>query len=95
MNKAHALLLVPIAFAGAFSAFPFVEPVFWPNTWIDILCMSMFLVPAYAYLIGMVIWALRWNANEQFLGLSTIGMLLSITAAFAAGVGSVMLVALD
>ena len=94
MNTLRALLLSPIAFAGVFTAIPFAEAAMVPRTWQDVLIMAAMLAPAYAYLIGAVVWISRWDAGQRFLGLSKIGWLIPISAAYGVGVGCVVLAAM-
>jgi len=45
------------------------------------------------YFVGAVVWVTGWDAERRFLGLSKTGWLIPIFLAFAAGVGSVVLMA--
>ena len=91
MNLARALLLIPIVYAGAFTAFPFVEAAMVPRRMQDVMTMVAMLGPAYAYLIGAVVWISRWKAGRRFVGLSKTGWLITISAAYALSVGAVLL----
>ncbi|MGD0900221.1 MAG: hypothetical protein ABR915_20495 [Thermoguttaceae bacterium] len=93
LNVLRALLLLPIAFAGAFTAFPFAERAMLPRTWQDVLIELAILTPAYVYSLAAVFWIVTWNAQRRFLGLSKIGWLIPICLAFAVGVCSVVLMA--
>lgn len=93
MTKIYALLLLPIAYAGAFTTFPIVEPAFRPKTWQDVLIMFVLLGPAYAYLLAAIAWILRSNSDEAGSNSSKVLSLLLVFVAYFAGAGSVILLA--
>ena len=94
LNLLRVLLLMPIAFAGAFTAFPVVERAMLPTTWLEMLLLSAILVMPYTYFIGAIVWVIGWKAERRFLGLSKTAWLVLAFMSFGIGSCSVILIAL-
>jgi hypothetical protein len=94
LNLLRVLLLTPIAFASAFTAFPVVERAMLPTTWLEMLLLSAILVMPYAYFIGAIVWVIGWKAERRFLGLSKTAWLVLAFMSFGIGLCSVILIAL-
>jgi len=95
MSKASACLLVPTAYAGAFTAFPFFDDVFAPKNWIDVVIIAALLAPAYVFLLGFVLWLVRWHADRRLLGLTKWGWLILNLFAYVIGGGIVAAVSMS
>jgi len=88
MSKIKALLLIPIAFAGAFTVLTFSIP---PRTTFDILFPVAILVPLYLGHFALLAWMWTQPFNRAYLGHSRRTWSFLMFVAYLAGTVSMLL----
>jgi len=88
MEKLKAALLIPIAFAGAFTVLAFSIP---PRTTGDILIPFAILTPLYLGHLALLAWMWRQDYGREYLGHSRRTWSFLLLVAYVAGVVSMLL----
>jgi len=88
MANLKAMMLIPIAFAGAFTVLSVSIP---PRTTADVLLPIALLAPLYLGHLALIAWMWRQPTDRSFLGHSRRTWSFLMLAAYVAGLASMLL----